>query len=91
MEFGTTQACRNHSTKELLSGNFEHLELHMFGDSSQEVFTAVAFLRAQVNTSIGPKAELAFVLGKTRVAPMKVMTIPKLELQAALLTARLKQ
>ena len=26
------------------SGNFEHLELHMFGDSSQEVFSAVAFL-----------------------------------------------
>ena len=26
------------------SGNFEHLELHMFGDSSQDVFSAVAFL-----------------------------------------------
>ena len=63
----------------------------MFGDSSQEVFSAVAFLRAQVNTSSGPKTELAFVLGKARVAPMKVMTIPKLELQAALLSARLKQ
>ena len=37
------------------SGNFEHLELHMFGDSSKEVFSAVAFLRAQVNTSSGPK------------------------------------
>ena len=37
------------------SGNFKHLELHMFGDSSQEVFSAVAFLRAQVNTSSGPK------------------------------------
>ena len=73
------------------SGNFKHLELPMFGDSSQEVFSAVAFLRAQVNTSSGPKTELAFVLGKARVAPMKVMTIPKLELQAALLAARLKQ
>ena len=73
------------------SGNFKHLELPMFGDSSQEVFSAVAFLRAQVNTSSGPKTELAFVLGKARVAPMKVMTIPKLELQAAFLAARLKQ
>ena len=63
----------------------------MFGDSSREVFSAVAFLRAQVNTSSGPKTELAFVLGKVRVAPMKGMTIPKLEQQAALLAARLKQ
>ena len=67
------------------SGNFEHLELHMFGDSYQEVFGAVAFLRAQVKASSGPKT--AFVLGKA----MKVMTIPNLELQAALLSARLKQ
>ena len=73
------------------SEKFEHLELHMFGDSSQEVFSAVAFLRAQVNTLNGPKTELAFLLGKARVAPMKVMTIPKLELQAALLASRLKQ
>ena len=63
----------------------------MFRDSSQEVFSAVAFLRAQVTTSSGPQTELAFVLGKARVAPMKVMTVPKLELKAALLAARLKQ
>ena len=50
------------------SENFEHLELHVFGDSSQEVFSAVAFLRAQVNTSGLLKTELAFVLGKARVA-----------------------
>ena len=73
------------------SGNFEHLELHMFGDSSQEIFSAVAFLRARVTTSSGPQKELAFVLGKARVAPMKFITVPNLELQAALLAARLKQ
>ena len=63
----------------------------MFGDSSQEVFSAVAFLLARVTTSSGPQTELAFVLGNARVAPMKLMTIPKLELQAALLAARLKR
>ena len=30
------------------SGPFQHLELHLFGDSSQEVFSAVGFHRAQV-------------------------------------------
>ena len=62
------------------SGPFQHLELHMFGDSSQDVFSAVGFLRAQVTCTSGEIiTELAFVLGKARVAPMKVMTVPKLE------------
>ena len=52
----------------------------MFGDSSQDVFSAVGFLRAQVTCTSGEIiTELAFVLGKARVAPMKVMTVPKLE------------
>ena len=74
------------------SGPFQHFELHMFGDSSQDVFSAVGFLRAQVTCNSGEiTTELAFVLGTARVAPMKVMTVPKLELQAALLAARLKR
>ena len=73
------------------SGPFQLLELHMFGDSSQDVFSAVGFLRAQVTCTSGNIiTELAFVLGKARVAPMKVITVPKLELQAAL-QARLKK
>ena len=66
----------------------------MFGDSSQDVFSAVGFLRAQVTCTTGEIiTELSFVLGTTRVAPMKVMTVPKLKLalQAALLAARLKR
>ena len=63
----------------------------MFGDSSQDIFSAVAFLRARETTPTGKiKTELAFVLGKARVAPMKVMTVPKLELQAAPLASRMK-
>ena len=74
------------------SGPFEHLELHLFGDSSQEVFSAVAFLRALVSPpSENKRTELAFVIGKARVAPMKTLTVPNLELQAALLAARLRE
>ena len=60
----------------------------MFGDSSLDVFCSVAFLRAQKNAD--SKCQLAFVFGKARVAPMKMLSIPKSELQAALLASRLK-
>ena len=73
------------SPRSYFSGPFDNIELYMFGDSSQHIFSAVAFLRAGIKTPTGEeKTELAFVLGKTRVAPMKIMTVPKLELQAAL-------
>ena len=71
-------------------GTIENVEIHVFGDSSQDVFSAVAFLRARVDSNEGTETQLAYVFGKARVAPMKVLTIPKLELQAALLAARLK-
>ena len=69
----------------------DSLELHMFGESSQVVFSAVAFLRGKVATTTGHTTELAFVFGKARMAPMKALTIPKLELQASLLAARLRK
>ena len=60
----------------------------MFRDSSLDVFCSVAFLRAQKNAY--SNCQLAFVFGKARVSPMKMLSIPKLELQAALLASRLK-
>ena len=78
--------------KSYFSGPFKHLELHMFADSSQDVFSAVGFLRAQVTCTSGEiTTELSFVLGKARVAHMKVTTVTKLELQAVLLAAGLKR
>ena len=71
-------------------GTMERVELDVSGDSSQDVFSAVAFLRARVSLNERTKTQVAFVFGKARVAPMKALTILKLELQAALLAARLK-
>ena len=62
----------------------------MFGDSSPDVFSALLFLRGKVSTGNGCSTEIDFLFGKARVAPMKALTIPKLELQAALLAARLR-
>ena len=66
----------------------DDVELHMFGDSWLDVFCSVAFRRAQKN--VYSKCQLAFVFGKARVAAMKMLSIPKLEIQAALLASRLK-
>ena len=71
--------------------SFDRVELHMFGDSSQDVFSAVAFLRGRTAPEESAPADLAFVFGKARVAPMKALTIPKLELQEALLAVRLRK
>ena len=68
----------------------ESVKLHGFGDSSQDVFSAVAFLPARVSSNELTETQLAFVFGKARVAPMKALTISKLELLAALLAIRLK-
>ena len=60
----------------------------MFGDSSLDVFCSVAFFRAQKDAY--SKCQQAFFFGQARVAPTKMLSIPKLELQAALLASRLK-
>ena len=65
----------------------DQIELHMFGDSSQDVFCAVGFLRAQLSSS--HKIQISFIFGKARIAPMKALSMPELELQAALLATRL--
>ena len=63
-------------------------ELHVFADGSEDTMCAVAYLRSQ------PKeysADLAFVIGKCRVAPMRHLSTPRLELQAAVMAVRLKE
>ena len=71
-------------------GTIKALELHVFGDSSQDVFSAVVFLRGKVISGNGcPQTKLVFVFGKARVAPIKTLTIPKRKPQASLLAARL--
>ena len=66
----------------------DQIELHMFGDSSQDVFCSVAFLHGR--SVVTNESKIAFVFGKARVAPMKSQSIFKLELQAALLVSRLR-
>ena len=69
-------------------GKIEALELHIFGDSSQVVFSAVAFLRGKVFFGNDcPLTKLTLVFGKARVAPHESLDHTKIELQASLLAA----
>ena len=62
------------------------IELHVFGDASELAFCSVANSRFSY---AGEAVRCAFVTAKTRVAPKKPLSIPKLELQAVVLSARL--
>ena len=68
-----------------LSKNAEVVDLHIFAHASLNAMCIVAYFREQ---QIG---ELAYLVGKCRVAPMKQQSIPRLELQTAMHGTRLKQ
>ena len=62
------------------------VQLHVFADASEMGLCVVAYLRFEIDG----KVRVSFVMGKTRVVPIKTTTIPKLELQAALHASRIK-
>lgn len=64
------------------------LQLHGFSDVSELAFAAVVYLRVAVSTE---EVYVSFVTSKTRVAPIKQLTIPRLELCGACLLAELLQ
>lgn len=67
------------------SGEAITVELHHFCDTSELGHGIVSYLR--YIDSMG-RIHMAFVLGKSRLAPLKQMTIPRLELAAATLAVR---
>ena len=64
------------------------VQLHVFVDASELAFGCVAYLRFSFKE--GGHA-CALVMAKTRVAPIKTMTLPRLELSAARAGVRMSQ
>ena len=71
------------SRKYLDNFDASHVELHAFSDTSIKAYGAVVYLYSQTHS------DTAFVIAKSRVAPLKCPTLPRLELMAALIAARL--
>ena len=67
-----------------LSVNKQH-EIHIFSEASQLAYGAVAYIRSSSENSVS----CSFLMGKAKVAPLKQLSIPKMELQAAVLRTRL--
>ena len=61
-------------------------ELHTFCDASEEAYAAVVYVR---NTYIGGGVLVRGVKAANKFAPIKTVSVPKLELNAALLGSRL--
>lgn len=62
------------------------IQLHVLVDASIEAFSATAYLRIEDDDG---SIDCCLVGAKTKVAPNKPMTVPRLELQAAVLGIRL--
>ncbi|XP_058815375.1 uncharacterized protein LOC131678938 isoform X1 [Topomyia yanbarensis] len=65
--------------------DYSTLQLHVFVDASSNAYGCVAYFRIL----IAGKPHCSLVMAKSKVAPLKQLTIPRLELQGAVLGSRL--
>ncbi len=62
------------------------IQLHIFGDASELAYGPVVYLRCTFKDG---HHEVSFVMSKSKLAPLKTITLPRLELNAAVTTIRL--
>ena len=70
------------------SAQYADAQIHIFADASEVAFGAAAYWRFETR---GHSYHCSFIFGKTRLAPIKPLTIPRLELQAAVMAVRMSQ
>ncbi|XP_055543372.1 uncharacterized protein LOC129728922 [Wyeomyia smithii] len=64
---------------------YSTLEVHVFVDASKSAYASVIYFRVETSQGV----EVALVAGKAKVAPLKMISIPRLELRGAVLGSRL--
>lgn len=74
----------------VMSAHTQRIELHLFTDASQLAFGACAYVRTHSGDETNNQSiTVRLLCAKSKVAPLKPVTIPRLELCGALLGARL--
>ncbi|XP_077547781.1 uncharacterized protein LOC144160032 [Haemaphysalis longicornis] len=71
-----------------IGGNPVHRTLHVFCDASQKAYGAAAYLCTESSTG---ERTCTLIMAKCRVAPVKPITLARLELMGALMASRLCQ
>lgn len=72
--------------RHVICDSYSHLELHIFTDASEQAYGACIYVRSFDGNG---QISINLMIGKSRVAPIKPTTIPRLELCGALIGARL--
>ncbi|XP_055842658.1 uncharacterized protein LOC129909610 [Episyrphus balteatus] len=72
--------------RNLFESSFNDIELHGFCDASSRAYGAVLYTRCKIAEGV---YQITIIAAKTKVAPLKPISIPRLELCGALLLVRL--
>ena len=67
-------------------GEIKKVELHYFSDTSQNGYGQCSYLRL---TDYNKRIHCSLVMGKSRVTPLKPVTIPRLKLTAAVVASKI--
>ncbi|XP_055632616.1 uncharacterized protein LOC129773090 [Toxorhynchites rutilus septentrionalis] len=70
---------------EIRSSSIESLELHIFTDASMHAYGCAAYFRAVIKGNV----RCSLIMSRSKVSPLKLQSIPRLELMAAVLGARM--
>ena len=64
----------------------QETQLHLFSDASRQGYSAAAYFRLK---DVDGRVHCSFVMGKARLAPIREISIPRLELTAAVISVKL--
>ncbi|XP_043246453.1 uncharacterized protein LOC122393996 [Amphibalanus amphitrite] len=73
-------------------GKVLNSQLHVFADASETAYSAVGYLRREILTPEGQVERfVTFLMGKALVNPVRFVSVPRLELAAAVLAVKVRR